>query len=221
MSSSPPERSGSSRPRVPHLLAISDGEVRDPRDGEDPGFDAWLEQVATAGVDAVQLREKHLDDRSLFELARRARERLPPEVSLLVNGRADVALAAEADGVHLPSSGLPAGPLRCRFGARLLIGRSTHSPAEVAAAREDGADYVTFGPVYTTPSKAAYGSPPGLEGLRRAAAVGLPVLALGGVDAEHLAEVAAAGAAGAAGIRAFRDPRTLGDLVRRAREVFS
>jgi thiamine-phosphate pyrophosphorylase len=221
MSSSPPERSGSSRPRVPRLLAISDGEARDPRDGEDPVFDAWLERVATAGVDAVQLREKHLDDRSLFELARRARERLPNEVSLLVNGRADVALAAEADGVHLPSSGLPVAALRRRFGARLLIGRSTHSPAEVAAAREDGADYVTFGPVYATPSKAACGSPPGLEGLRRAAAVGLPVLALGGVDAEHLAEVATAGAAGAAGIRAFHDPHTLGDLVRRAREVFS
>lgn len=206
--------------RIPRLLAISDGRARDPRDGEDPSFDLWLDRVAAAGVDAVQLREKHLDDRSVFELARRTRERLPPEVRLLINARADVALAVGAEGVHLPAAGLPVAALRRRFRARLRIGRSTHAPEEVAAAREDGADYVTFGPVYPTPSKAAYGPPPGLEGLRRAVATGLPVIALGGVDPARLEEVAAAGAAGAAGIRAFRDPDTLTEMVRRAREVF-
>jgi len=233
MSSSPPSGSppsgtsgtrtsgaGGTPRRAPRLLAISDGRVLDPRDGADPGFGAWLDRVAAAGVDAVQLREKHLDDRSLFELARQTRERLPPEVRLLINGRADVARAVAADGVHLPSSGLPVAALRRRFGVRLLIGRSTHAPEEVAAARDDGADYVTFGPVYATPSKTAFGPPPGLEGLRRAVATGLPVIALGGVDAGRLEEVAAAGAAGAAGIRAFREPRSLAELVRRARELF-
>lgn len=207
--------------RVPRLLAISDGRVRDPRDGADPGFGAWLERVAAAGVDAVQLREKHLDDRSLFELARQTRKRLPSEVRLLVNARADVALAVAADGVHVPSSGLPVAALRRRFGVRLLIGRSTHAPEEVAAARDDGADYVTFGPVYATPSKTAFGPPAGIEGLRRAVATGLPVIALGGVDAGRLEEVAAAGAAGAAGIRAFREPGSLAEMVRRARELFA
>lgn len=225
MSSSPPRgpsasTSGSSGPRPPRLLAISDGRVRDPRDGDDPGFPAWLEGVASAGVDAVQLREKHLDDRSLFELARQARKLLPREVLLLINGRADVALAAGADGVHLPSSGLPVAALRQRFGTRLLLGRSTHAPDEVTAAREEGADYVTFGPVYATPSKAAYGPPPGLDGLRRAVTASLPVLALGGVDPERLEEVAAAGAHGVAGIRAFRETEVLAEMVRRARGLF-
>ena len=221
MSSSPPDGgTGESRPRPPRLLAISDGRVRDPLSGDGGAFTPWLEGLATAGVDAVQVREKHLDDRSLFELARQARKMLPPEVRLLINGRADVALAVGADGVHLPSSGLPVAALRRRFGRRLLLGRSTHAPEEVVAAREDGADYVTFGPVYTTPSKVAYGPPPGLDGLRRAVATGLPVLALGGVDASRLEEVAAAGAHGAAGIRAFQDPETLAGMVRTARELF-
>ena len=90
----------------------------------------------------------------------------------------------------------------------------------VAAARDAGADYVTFGPVYPTPSKAAYGPPPGLAGLRRAVATGLPVIALGGVDAERLEEVATAGAAGAAGIRVFQNASGLPELVRRAEELF-
>jgi len=217
----PRSRRGSRRRdprRVPRLLAVSDGTVS-PR-GDDPRFTRWIEGLAAAGVDGAQMREKHLDDRRLYEIVGIARRRLPPQVRLLVNGRADVALAAGADGVHLPAAGLPVAALRERFGPELMIGRSTHAPEEVAAARDAGADYVTFGPVYPTPSKAAYGPPPGLDGLRRAVASGLPVLALGGVDAGRLEEVAAAGAAGAAGIRVFQDPSGLPDLVRRARELF-
>lgn len=211
---------GSGRPRpVPRLLAISAGRVA--VEGDDPRFDAWLDRLATAGVDAVQIREKHLDDRRLLEVARRARETLPAATLVLVNGRVDIALSAGADGVHLPSTGLPVAALRRRWGAEIRIGRSTHSVDEVVAAREAGADYVTFGPVYPTPSKAGYGPPPGLAGLRQAAATGLPVLALGGVlDAQRLAEVAATGARGAAGIRAF-EADSLAELVGRAREVFA
>lgn len=223
MSCPPPETPGPRprrpRHRVPRLLAISDGTVS--TGGDDPRFTRWLEAVAAAGVDGVQLREKHLDDRSLYEIAGFARRRLPSQVRLLINGRADVALAAGADGVHLPAAGLPVAALRERFGPELVIGRSTHAPEEVASARDAGADYVTFGPVYPTPSKAAYGPPPGLEGLRQAVATGLPVLALGGVDAGRLEEVAAAGAAGAAGIRVFQDASGLPELVRRAEELFA
>jgi thiamine-phosphate pyrophosphorylase len=197
------------------LLAVSDratlGEER---------LEAWVRQLAEAGVDAVQLREKDLDDRDLYGLARLARSVFPPPGRLLVNGRLDVALAAGADGVHLPADGVPIAPLRQRFGPRALLGRSTHRIEEVLAAREAGADYVTFGPVYPTPGKAVYGEPPGLAGLARAAAVGLPVYALGGITLDRLGEVAAAGAAGAAGIRLFQEVSRLPELVRAAARAF-
>jgi thiamine-phosphate pyrophosphorylase len=165
---------------------------------------AWFEALAAAGVDALQLREKRLDDLSLCRLARRARAALPLPAVLLVNGRADLALAAGADGVHLPADGIPAGAVRARFGSGLLIGVSTHRLEEVERARRDGADYVVFGPVYPTPAKAGCGTPAGLPALARAAALGIPVYALGGVTLERFGEVAAAGAAGVAGIRLFQ-----------------
>jgi thiamine-phosphate pyrophosphorylase len=199
----------------PPLLAIHDG---DPRD---TAFAAWLQAVADDGVPAVQIRAKALDDRALFEVAREARRLAPPELALWINGRIDVALAADCDGVHLPADSPPVAALRRRFGDRIGIGLSTHHPEEVAQAARDGADYVTFGPIYPTPSKAAYGPPPGLEGLERAvaAAPGFPILALGGVFPQHLPAVARAGAYGAAGIRTFQDPASRQAMVRGA-EVF-
>jgi thiamine-phosphate pyrophosphorylase len=197
------------------LLAVSDratlGEER---------LAEWVRQLAAAGVDGVQLREKDLDDRALYGLVRLARSVFPPPGRLLVNGRLDVALAAGADGAHLPADGVPAHALRQRFGPRPLLGCSTHRLSEVAAAREAGADYVTFGPVYPTPGKAAWGEPPGLSGLARAAALGIPVYALGGVTLDRLGEVAAAGAAGAAGIRLFQEVSRLPELVRAAVRAF-
>ena len=86
----------------------------------------------------------------LLALVERARTILPASTAVLVNGRVDVALAAGADGVHLPSDSLPASEIRRRFGGGILIGVSTHRFEEVVAAREAGADYVTFGPVWPT-----------------------------------------------------------------------
>ena len=183
-------------------------------------FGAWLGALAAAGVGAVQLREKDLAAEALLETAVDARRRLGEAAALLINGRADVALAAAADGVHLPAAGVPVAALRRRFGDALVIGRSTHSVEEVEAAARDGADYVTFGPVYATPSKARYGEPPGPAELRRAAAVGLPVYALGGVTIDRLPEVAAAGARGAAGISVFLDTARLAELVAAADRLF-
>ena len=180
----------------------------------------WLDGLAAAGVGAVQLREKDLGAEELLELAIAARRRLGDSALLLVNGRADVAVAAAADGVHLPVTGLPAAALRRRFGDGFVIGCSTHTIREVEAAALAGADYVTFGPVYPTPSKARYGPPPGLPGLRRAAAVGVPVYALGGVTIERLPEVADAGASGAAGISVFHDPSRLSELTAAAQRLF-
>lgn len=194
------------------LLAISDRRSL-------PGGDlsGWLARIAAAGVDAVQIREKDLEDRPLSELVRAARALLPPETRLLVNGRADVAVASGADGVHLPADGVPPAALRRRFGPGFLIGVSTHAMEEVERAQDAGADYTTFGPVWETPGK---GAPAGVEALARAAATGLPVLALGGVTMARFGEVAAAGAAGVAAIRLFQRPSELREAVEAARSWF-
>lgn len=178
---------------------------------------AWAEALAMAGVPAVQLREKDLPDRAVFELLRVLRRALPAS-RLLVNGRADLAIAAGADGVHLPADGIPTTVLRRRFGDALLIGRSTHTLDEVAREARSGADYVTFGPVFASPGK---GEPVGLDALAAAAGHGIAVLALGGIGIAELPRVAAAGAAGAAGIRLFQDLARLPEVVAAAREAFA
>lgn len=177
----------------------------------------WLRALAAAGIGAVQLREKDLGDRDLYELAGLARAALPPPVRLLVNARVDIALAAGADGVHLPADGLPVAALRARFGYGVLVGRSAHRVEEVERARDEGADYVTFGPVYATPGK---GAPVGLGALGRAAAAGLPVYALGGVTLERFGELAGAGAAGIAAIRLFQTISHLSQVAQAAGEHF-
>ena len=194
------------------LLAISDrrglGAVTLP---------AWAEALASAGIPAVQLREKDLPDRSVYELLRLLRRALPAS-RLLANGRADLAFAAGANGVHLPADGIPTAALRRRFRDALLIGRSTHTVDEVAREARSGADYVTFGPVFASPGK---GEAVGLDALAAAAKQGIPVLALGGVGIAELPGVAAAGAAGAAGIRLFQDLARLPEVVAAAREAFA
>ena len=169
---------------LPRLIAISNRRLL-----SGGLIETWLEDLGKAGVDGVQIREKDLSDRDLYNLLRRAREILPDSTRILINGRLDLALA--------PAS------LRQRFGNAPLIGLSTHKPEEVLAAREAGVDYAMFGPVYPTPLKMRYGPPPGLDGLRQAVDTGLPVFALGGVTINRLPEIADVGAAGAAGIRAF------------------
>jgi thiamine-phosphate pyrophosphorylase len=197
------------------LLAISDRASL-----PEAGLAPWLAALAAAGVDAVQIREKDLDDRSLYGLTRLARSALPPGTRLLVNGRVDIALAAGADGAHLPADGPPLAALRQRFGPGVLLGLSTHRVEEVGQALSDGADYVTFGPVWPTPSKARFGPPLGTGELARAAAVGIPVYALGGVTLDRFGKAASAGAAGIAGIQLFQAPSDLGEVVREARRCF-
>ena len=195
------------------LLAVSDRRSLGRR-----SLPAWASELAEAGVPALQLREKDLPDRAVHCLARTLRRRLPRPARLLVNGRADLALAAGADGVHLPSDGVPVAALRGRYGSALLLGRSTHRLEEVASAAEAGADYVTFGPVFPSPGK---GEATGLDTLAAACRLGVPVLALGGVGLAELPLVAAAGAAGAAGIRLFADRALLRRVVEAAREAFA
>ena len=148
------------------------------------------------GIAAVQLRAKELAGGALYGAAEALRAVTRARgAALMINDRADVALAVGADGVHLPVRGLPVAAARRWLGDRLRIGASTHSAAEAAAAWRGGADYITFGPVWATASKAAYGPPVGLDALDAAvrAAAG-PVFALGGVDASRARECAARGA---------------------------
>lgn len=130
---------------------------------------------------------------------------------LLVNDRADIALAARADGVHLTARSLSTELVRRVFGSRLLIGVSTHTLGEAREARDGGADFAVFGPVFETESKQAYGPPVGLEKLREVAHTlePFPLLALGGITRENIASVLRAGASGVAGISIFSDAQTL------------
>jgi thiamine-phosphate pyrophosphorylase len=171
-----------------------------------PGGDlpAALAAPLASGVRLVQLREKDLPARELIALARAVKARTDAAgAALLINDRADVAVAIGAAGVHLTVA-----EVRAWLGPEALVGVSTHTPAEAAAAGMRGASFVTFGPVYDTPSKRGMGAPAGARKLADAvAAAGVPVFALGGVDAARLAEVRAAGAHGIAVIRAvLADP---------------
>jgi thiamine-phosphate pyrophosphorylase len=176
-------------------------------------------EVLAAGVRAVQLREKDLPTRDLYHLAEKllAATRAAG-AALLINDRVDVALALSAEGVHLTRRSLP--PRECRelLGPERLMGVSCHSLAEAAEAVDGGADFIVLGPIYATPSKAAYGPPLSTAPLREARArTGLPILAIGGIKAKQVPEVMAAGADGIAvisAVMAASDPgRAAADLL--------
>jgi thiamine-phosphate pyrophosphorylase len=164
-----------------------------------------VEECLAAGLRAVQLREKDLEARDLLALADTLREATKRHgARLIVNDRADVALAASADGVQRTHSSLPVSALRGFTPPGFLGGASVHSEAEARDAAAQGADFIVFGPVYDTASKRRYGPPQGLAALEAVThAVDRPVLAVGGLTPERVPEVLAAGAAGVAVIGAI------------------
>ena len=167
-----------------------------------------IKRVIEAGVDVIQIREKDLSARELLSLARSAREmKRGHETRILVNDRLDVALAADLDGIHLSQNSIPAHQIHDNLvRPDFLIGVSTHSFEEVEAAQNQRATFATFGPVFFTPSKAAYGEPVGIGALKKVCQfVRIPIFALGGVDQSNYLECLFNGAAGVAGIRLFQD----------------
>lgn len=169
------------------LVVITDEELARPRSVAEV-----VERALAAGAPAVQLRGKHAPARELLETGRRLRE-LAREAGALffVNDRADVALALEADGVHVGPDDVPVFALRRALPAGFLIGASVDEPDVARRLAAEGADYIGCGTVYATPTKPDAGRVIGLEGLERVAeAVRVPVIAIGGITPERSAEIA-------------------------------
>lgn len=144
----------------------------------------------SAGVRAFQLREKDLTAKELYHLAIKVREITRKNDALLfINDRIDIALAVEADGVHLPQNGFPAHIVRKVWSNRFIIGVSTHSVEEAKEASE-WADFITFSPIFYTPSKSLYSMPQGIDKLKEIKkAAKCQVFALGGINLKNVHEV--------------------------------
>ena len=219
---------------VPILCYVTDRQTLS-KDHELDAREALLHKIqdaAAAGVDWIQIRERDLSGKECAELTSAAIERMArPSASkqgtirILVNDRVDVALSQGAGGVHLGGNSLPIVRARRLANSRIpsqdfLIGVSCHSAEAATAAAKGGANYIFFGPVFATPSKAAYGVPQGLEGLSKVChVVSLPVIAIGGITLDNAASCVSAGASGIAAIRLFQDTQDLASLVKKLRAL--
>jgi thiamine-phosphate pyrophosphorylase len=199
-----------------------------------------IAQLLAAGVDWIQIREKDLPGGALSSLAGFALKAASAQTGpinasntpkILVNDRLDVALAMNAGGVHLGESSLPVAAAKKLIGAQtasaalnraaFLAGASCHSLAAAGRAAEEGADYLIFGPVFSTPSKAGFGAPQGLAKLEEVCrGVSIPVLAIGGITLENAASCIAAGASGIAAIRLFQDAADPAHMIEALRNSF-
>jgi thiamine-phosphate pyrophosphorylase len=163
-----------------------------------------LQRVLTAGVPAIQLRERDLSAKELVTLAREVQAMMASHRSqLLINDRIDVALALEGVGVHLRSNSLPVSVARQLLGAQRLLGISVHAVEEAVQVESQGVDYIVLGPIYETPTKQMFGPPLGIQTLEKACRlVRIPIIGIGGVTAARVREMRCAGAFGVAVITA-------------------
>jgi thiamine-phosphate pyrophosphorylase len=189
-------------------------------DGGGERLTQLLRAAAAGGVDVVQLREKELPDEELVSVADAART-LCGQLGMLfiVNDRPGVASEAGADGVHVGQDDIPVADVRDLVGDEMLVGLSTHTPAEIDAADPGLVDYIGVGPVHATPTKP--GRPAvGSELVRYAAShARLPFFAIGGLDAGNLEDVLAAGATRVCVLRAVSDAADPAAAARALREA--
>ncbi len=164
-----------------------------------------VKELLQAGIRMVQLREKDLSAAELYPLARDLRLLTHKyNALLLINDRIDIAQAVGADGVHLGGHSLPIKKTREILGSKALIGVSTHSALEAESAQNQGADFITYGPVFFTPSKAPFGPPVGVNSLQTVCnCCKIPVYALGGVKINNTVEIMNSGAYGVSMISAL------------------
>ena len=178
-----------------------------------------LEQAAGCGIRLFQYRNKTGSPRDVFVKAGELRDVAVRAGALfIVNDRCDVALAVEADGVHLGQEDLPLDLARSIMGPSKIIGISTHRPEEVTQATRGGADYIGYGPLFPTTTKETHVAPVGLAGLREIRSLTtLPVFAIGGITVDALEEIVDSGANGVAVASAVLDAsdveRTMRDFV--------
>jgi thiamine-phosphate pyrophosphorylase len=181
-----------------------------------------ISRLSAGGATLIQLREKHLPPREFYEVAKEALiVARSLKVRLIVNDRADIALAVGADGVHLGQDDLPPGAARELLGERAIIGFSTHTLEQAREATRLPVDYIAIGPIFNTSSKENPEAVVGLEGLRlvRQATARMPLVAIGGISPETAGEVLAAGADSIAGISLLlSEPEK---IERRVRELLS
>ena len=183
------------KPSLPLIHAITNPATIDSADFTDRAI-----SVANKAGAAIHLRSRIHGGRHLFELANCLKQKCP--AAIFINDRVDIAKAISADGIHIPSMGIPTGAVRDLVGHDTLIGRSTHNASDALAAHSDGADYVFLGPIWPTDSH------PGMPGIGLAEitrARDVSVIAIGGVTADRVSVALDAGAHGVAAISAIWD----------------
>lgn len=170
-----------------------------------------IADAVKGGIRGVQLREKDLSTRELLRLAEELREITDKAgARLLINGRIDICLAVEADGVHIGKDSIPADIARNILGQERIIGVSTHSLSEAKEAEEQGADFISLGPIYYTKSKAQYGSPLGTDVIKNVKQrIDIPIFAIGGIRIDNIGPQVEAGAYGIAMISAIMSARDI------------
>ncbi len=189
------------------IYLITDGEADAANFAEKKvKISALIKAAVRSNISLIQLREKKLPARFVFELAEEAvKLTRQSRTKILINDRADIAAAAKTDGVHLTSNSLSVETIRRIFSKDFIIGVSAHTLAEAENARQKGADFITFSPIFKTPGK---GKPQGIERLREVCEnlKPFPVVALGGIDKTNYKAVLENGASGFAAIRFLNDP---------------
>lgn len=177
------------------LLVVSDRKLTG------KNFIQFLKKISRAGVKAIQLREKDLPAGELLKLARGFKSAVGRKTRIIINDRLDIALLSGASGVHSPVNGISPEQVK-QFAPKMVCGKSVHSLSEAVSAEKKGFDYLMLGPIYRTPAKTKFGSPLGLDLLKRVCKkVRIPVFAVGGINPSRAAKCIEHGAHGVAVIR--------------------